>query len=209
MLSAGGSLQWAREVLYADRLAAARTDAARDAIYTAMIDEAAQTEPDPRLAFQPYLTGERCPYPHPHARGAFLGLTRGHSRAALVRAVLEGITLGMARQLELMRGLGVPIREVRLAGGGARHPWWRQLQADIYNVKCVSMRSEEGSALGAALLAAVGVGAFESVVAASQAAVKVARTYNPVAARTKRYRAGAVWLRQTYETLEPLYRGVR
>lgn len=206
MLSAGGSLQWARAVLYADRLKAARTDAARDALYTAMIAEAVAADGDDGLVFHPYLTGERCPYPHPHARAAFVGLTRRHSRGDLVRAVLEGITLGMARQLDLMRALGMPIREVRLAGGGARNPWWRQLQADVYGCRCVSMRSEEGSALGAALLAAVGVGAFKSVPAASAAAAETQHTYRPRAARHRHYAAVAARLRQTYETLEPLYR---
>lgn len=206
MLSAGGSLQWAREVFYADRLAAARTDAARDAIYAAMIKEAAATSGDDGLLFHPYLTGERCPYPHPHARAAFIGLTRAHTRGVLVRAVLVGITLGMNRQLELIRSLGLPIREVRLAGGGARNAWWRQLQADVYGCRCVSMRAEEGSALGAALLAAVGAGAFSSVPAASQAAAQVQLTYKLVASRTKHYRVLAARLRETYETLEPLYR---
>lgn len=206
MLAAGGSLQWAREVFCADRLAAARTDAARDALYAALIAEAARSPAQEAPLFHPYLTGERCPYAHPHARGAFLGLTRGHARGALLRAVLEGITLGMGRQIELMRGLGVPIREVRLAGGGARNAWWRQLQADVYGCRCVAMRSEEGSALGAALLAAVGAGAFRSVPAASRAAARVQATYRPVAARTRHYRALGERLRRTYETLEPLYR---
>jgi xylulokinase len=206
MLAAGGSLQWAREVLYADRLAAARTDAAHDALYAAMIADAAESAGDDALAFHPYLTGERCPYPHAHARAAFIGLTRRHGRGALVRAVLEGVTLNMARQIELMRGLAVPIREVRLAGGGARNPWWRQLQADIYGCRCVSMHSAEGSALGAALLAAVGTGAYPNVPAACRAAVRVAHSYRPVAARTRHYRRLAAQLRQTYAALEPLYR---
>lgn len=206
MLSGGGSLQWAREVLYADQLAKARTAAARDAIYTTMIKEAAAAESGDTPVFHPYLTGERCPYPHPHARGAFLGLTRDQGRGALVRAVLLGITLGMHRQLELMRALGVPIREVRLAGGGARNAWWRQLQADVYGVRCVSMRSEEGSALGAALLAAVGAGAFKSVPAASRAAAQVKETYRPVRSAAQRFRAAAARMRATYEALEPLYR---
>jgi xylulokinase len=206
MLSAGGSLHWARAVLYADRLKATRTDAQRDAIYGAMIAEAAAAERDATLVFHPYLTGERCPYAHPHARGAFVGLTRRHGRSALVRAVLEGITLGLARQLDLMRALRVPIREVRLAGGGARNPWWRQLQADVYGCRCVAMRSEEGSALGAALLAAVGAGAFPDVPAASRAAAHSQHSYRPVAARHRHHQALAARLRDTYEILEPSYR---
>jgi xylulokinase len=206
MLSAGGSLQWAREVLYGERLRAARTGAARDALYTAMIAEAAVADGNAALVFHPYLTGERCPYPHPHARAALVGLTRCHGRGELVRAVLEGVTLGMGRQLDLMRALGVPVREVRLAGGGARNPWWRQLQADVYGCRCVSMRSEEGSALGAALLAAVGTGAFKDVPSASRAAAQVQHVYRPRAARHRHYAAVARRLRATYETLEPLYR---
>jgi len=205
MLSAGGSLQWAREVLYADRLAAAKTDAARDALYTAMIAEAAAAPDDDGVVFHPYLTGERCPYPHPHARAAWLGLTRAHGRGTLVRAVLEGITLGMGRQVEMMRALGVPIREVRLAGGGARNAWWRQLQADVYGTPCVATKSEEGSALGAALLAAVGAGVFRTVPDASAAAVQVSARYRPRPARTRRYRALSARLHELYERLEPHY----
>ena len=206
MLSAGGSMQWAREVFYAGELAKARNDAARDALYTTMIADAVAAG-DSSLLFHPYLTGERCPYAHPHARGAFVGLMRGHSRGSLVRAVLEGVTLGMGRQLELMRTLGVTIREVRLAGGGARNPWWRQLQADVYGVRCAAMRSEEGSALGAALLAAAGAGAFKTVTAASAAAAQTQSTCQPVAARTRHYRTLGTEMRATYELLEPQYRG--
>ncbi len=206
MLSAGGSLQWAREVFYADRLAAARTSAARDALYTAMIAEAARASADDLPVFHPYLTGERCPHAHPHARGAFVGLTRAQTRGTLLRALIEGITLNLARQLDLIRNSGVPIREVRLAGGGARNPWWRQLQADTYGVRCVALRSEEGSALGAALLAGVGVGAFPSVPAACAATITSAKSYRPHPARTRQYAARAPRLAATYAALEPLYR---
>ena len=206
MLSAGGSLHWARDVFYADRLTAAKTDAARDALYTAMIAEAAAAPLQSDLVFHPYLTGERCPYPHAHARAAFLGATRSDTRGSLVRAVLEGVTLGMARQIELMRALGVPSREVRLAGGGARNKWWRQLQADVYGTRCTVLASEEGSALGAALLAAVGAGAFKSVPAASATAATVRATYRPDARRHCHYAQLAARMQRTYGALEPLYR---
>jgi len=208
MLSAGGSLQWARQVLYADRLRKARSAAARDRLYADMIGEAAKADDGGTLLFHPYLTGERCPYPHPHARAALLGLTRRHARGAIVRAVLEGITLGMARQIELMRDLGVPVEEVRLAGGAARNAWWRQLQADVYGVRCAVMRSEEGSALGAAILAGVGVGAFGDVVAACQRLVRVRQTLRPRAERTRYYRERAAQMRESYELLEPWYRRI-
>ena len=206
MLSAGGSLQWAREVLYADRLAAARTPAARDALYAAMIAEAAEASADDVPLFHPYLTGERCPHAHPHARAAFVGLTRTHTRGALLRALLEGVTLNLASQLTLMRNAGVPVREVRLAGGGARNLWWRQLQADIYGVKCIALRSEEGSALGAALMAGVGVGAFPDVPTACATTVDSAAGYRPRAAQARVYAARARRLAAAYAALEPFYR---
>lgn len=207
MLSAGGSLQWAREVFYADRLAEVRTEAQRDALYADMIAAAAEAPHNDAIVFHPYLTGERCPYAHPHARAAFIGSIRADTREVLVRAVLEGITLGMRRQLELMEAARVPVREVRLAGGGARDAWWRQLQADVYGRRCVAMRSEQGSALGAALLAGVGAGVFRDVPAACRATVRIAEVYRPRRALARRYAALAAWMQATYETLEPLYRG--
>lgn len=212
MLSAGGSLQWARRVLAADRLAKARTPASRDAIYDELLAEAAASaaasgadakENADSLLFLPYLTGERCPYPHPHARGAWLGLTARHQRGDLVRAVVEGVTLGMERQLQLMRAAGVPIREVRLAGGGARNVWWRQVQADAYGVRCATMESEEGSALGAAILAAAGTGRFANVEAACRAVVRVRESLRPRAAQTRRLRELSARAARIYESIEP------
>lgn len=206
MLSAGGSLQWARGVLMSDRLRKARSGSERDAVYSAMIREAAKSPGDDTLIFLPYLTGERCPYADPHARGAWVGLTARHTRGDLLRAVLEGITLGMGRQLQIMRSQGVKTREIRLAGGAARSAWWRQLQADVYGVRCLQMRSEEGSALGAAILAAVGAGLFRNLRSACASAVGSRQTYRPNAARNKRYQALSRTGAEIYERLEPLYR---
>ncbi len=206
MLSAGGSLQWLREVLYADRLKQARSERDKDALYTEMLEEAAAAPEADAALFHPYLTGERCPYPHPHARAAWVGLSRRHGRGDLVRAVVEGVTLGMARQIEIMRSQGVSIREVRLAGGAARNPWWRQLQADAYNAACVTLASEEGSALGAALLAAVGVGAFRNMTAAAAQSARTGNLHRPNKARSRRYQQLLERGAASYEALEPIYR---
>lgn len=208
MLSAGGSLQWARSVLAADELRRARRAEQRDALYRALIAEAAGIDEDTADAplFLPYLTGERCPYPHPHARGAWIGLRAEHRRGDLTRAVLEGITLGMAAQLELMRGAGLRIREVRLAGGGARDAWWRQLQADVYGCRCVRMATEEGSAMGAAILAGVGGGVFASIAAACRRACRGAERLRPRRALTAKYRRRGELAGRYYARLEPLFR---
>jgi xylulokinase len=208
MLSAGGSLQWLRETLYATELAQARRPADRDALYTRIITEAAHTDDDDSdpLLFHPYLTGERCPHPHPHARGGWIGLTRRHKRGHLARAVLEGITFGMTQQIEMLRDLGVPVREVRLAGGGARSAWWRQLQADAYGARALTMRTEEGSALGAAILASVGAGAFKDVPTACAKLVATRREHKPDRKRTAALVARRALSEAAYARLEALYR---
>ena len=110
------------------------------------------------LLFLPYLTGERTPYPDPQARGAFVGLTLRHGKAHLVRSVLEGVSFGLRDSLELIKGLGVPITQVRASGGGARSAVWRQIQADVFGAELVLVNVTEGAAFGAALLAGVGAG---------------------------------------------------
>src|SRR5690606_37271460 len=125
------------------------------------------------LYFLPYLTGERTPHADPCARGAWIGLTPRHSQPHLVRSVLEGATFAMKDSLELIKGLGVPIRQIRVSGGGARSEFWRQLQADIYGQDVVTINAEEGPAYGVALLAAVGTGYFTNVEEACSATISV------------------------------------
>lgn len=171
MLSAAGSLEWARRVL------------APDVPYAALFAEAAQSPPGARgLVFLPYLTGERCPHPDPLARGGWIGLTSRHTRGDLVRAVLEGVTFAMRQMLDLVRAIGVPVEHVRLGGGGAKSAFWQQLQADIYDQPVDILDADEGPALGAALLAGVGRGVWPSVSAACRAAISVARTLAPATA---------------------------
>jgi xylulokinase len=192
MLSAGGSLQWLRNTLFADQVAAAKKGK-KDlgSVYEGMIKEASQAPPGCEdLFFLPYLTGERCPYPDPKARGGWIGLTIRHDRGAMIRAVLEGITYGMRDQVEIMRQRGVKISEVRAGGGGAASPWWRQLQADMYRAKVVTINTTEGAAYGVALLAAVATGEFKSVSEACRAAIKVTNTKFPLRKTAAVYDAG-------------------
>ncbi len=168
MLSAAGSLQWAREALFPSES------------FEALLDEASGAPSGCEgLVFLPYLTGERCPHPDPDARGGWIGLTARHTRAHLVRAVVEGVTLGMGQILDLVRASGVPVERVRLGGGGARSPFWRQLQADIYGVPVALTNTEEGPALGAALLAGVGAGIWPSVPDACAATIRETQSIAP------------------------------
>ncbi len=168
MLSAAGSLQWARDTLFPLES------------FESLATEAEIVPPGCEgLIFLPYLTGERCPHPDPEARGGWIGLTARHTRAHLVRAVIEGVTFAMGQILDLVRSTGVPVERVRLGGGGAKSALWRQMQADVYGVPVATTNSEEGPAFGAALLAGVGIGAWPSVAAACAATITETQTVSP------------------------------
>jgi len=171
VLSAGGSFQW-----YRNHIGKAEVDAAKARgidPYFLLTDEAALAGPGAEgLFFLPYLTGERTPHFDPDAKGGWIGLTVRHGRPHLVRSVLEGATYAMRDSLELIREMGVSIREIRVSGGGARNPLWRQIQADVYGVDVHTVNATEGPAFGVALLAQVGIGGFSSVPEACDATIR-------------------------------------
>lgn len=153
------------------------------------------------MFFLPYLSGERTPHLDPDARGAFVGLRAHHTRADLTRAVMEGVVFSLRDGLEIMRGLGLEIRVARATGGGARSPFWRQLQADILNLPMQRTVADEGPAYGAALLAGVGVGAFQDMREAS-ATVRLADNVNePIPENVRRYESIYPTYRQLYPAL--------
>ncbi len=131
------------------------------------------------LMWAPYLFGERTPHLDPEARAAFVGITASHTRGHFIRAILEGVAFSLLDTLTLFRELGVPVKAIRLGGGGARGPLWRQIQADVYGQPVELLEAEEGGAFGAALLAGAGIGVWESVEAACAATVRVAETIAP------------------------------
>ena len=153
------------------------------------------------LLFLPYLTGERTPHLDPLARGAFVGLTSRHTLAHMCRAVMEGVVYAMRDGLEIMRGLGVPITQIRATGGGARSPLWLQMQADIYGAEVATLVAEEGPAYGAALLAGVGAGVFTDVNDAVERCVAVASITQPDAASSARYDTVYAIYHDTYAAL--------
>jgi len=169
MLSAAGSLRWYRDTF--------APDLDFDTLLRPAGEIAAGSE---GLVFLPYLTGERTPHPDPLARGAFVGLTVRHRFAHMTRSVLEGVSYGLRDSFELMKHAGLKnIDQVRITGGGARSPLWRQILADVFNTEIVTVNTTEGAAYGAALLAAVGVGAYDSVTDACDATIQVTGKTDP------------------------------
>jgi xylulokinase len=131
------------------------------------------------LMWAPYLFGERTPHLDPEARAAFVGITASHTRGYFIRAILEGVAFSLRDTLTLFRELRVPVKAIRLGGGGARGALWRQIQADVYGHPVELLEAEEGGAFGAALLAGTGIGVWASVEAACAATVRVAETIAP------------------------------
>jgi xylulokinase len=178
MLSAAGSFRWYRDAL-GDVERAQAEETGRD-VYDVLTGAAAEVPPGCEgLLFLPYLTGERMPYADPNARGVFFGLTLRHGKPHMTRAVLEGVSYGLRDLLELMRALGLSIEQVRASGGGARSPLWRQILADVFDTEIVTVNVTEGAAYGAALLAGVGAGMYDSVAAACDAAIRVTGRTGP------------------------------
>lgn len=170
---AGLSLRWFR-----DQFGAGKDDG-RDP-YDRLAEEAAKTPPGADgLLWTPYLMGERTPHLDPNARGALVGITAQHTRAHVIRAILEGVAFSLRDSLTLFREIGVPVSSIRLGGGGARSPLWQQIQADIYGMPVELIGADEGAAYGAALLAGVGCRNWPTVDAACESAVRVAKRVDP------------------------------
>jgi xylulokinase len=206
-LSAGGSLQWfCNELCKADKVVAKR---AKTEVYDQLTDEAQGVPPGSNgLFFLPYLSGERTPHADPDARGCFVGLTLAHTRGHLVRAIMEGVTYSMRDSLEIFEKLGVPIRQIRASGGGSRSPLWRQIQADMFGRRVVTINSEEGPAYGVALLAAVGAGAFQRIEEACDATIRVVQeTTSNRAAKACYNRAFPIY-QQLYHSLKNDFKSI-
>lgn len=165
MLSAGGSLQWAVEVL-------SDPAADRDDRYIRLLEAAAAAPPGAEgLYFLPYLAGERTPHMDPDARGAWIGLSLAHGRGHLVRAVLEGVAFGLRDALRRLEALEQAPPVLRLAGGGLRNWLWRDILTAVLDRPVRLDTAPRGPAVGAAMLAAVGGGVHASVAAAVEAMV--------------------------------------
>jgi xylulokinase len=184
-LSAGGSLSWWRDVVGGD--------------FDDLVGAASKVPPGAEgLIFLPYLSGERTPHLDPGARGAFFGLTARHGQAHMTRAVMEGVVFSLRDGLEIMRGLGVPVEDVRATGGGARSALWRGLQADVYGEPIRRTAADEGPAYGAALLAGVAAGTYADVGEASSVVRLREEVTEPDPERSKVYE-------EHYEVYRSLY----
>lgn len=191
---AGLSLQWMRKELMPGEE------------YDQLMAQASTAERGSQgLFWLPYLMGERTPHLDAKARGAWIGLTARHSKADLIRSLVEGVSFSQKDGLDIIEGLNVSVQSVRLSGGGARSPFWRQLMADVLNKRVVTLTTQEGSAYGAALLATVGTGAYSSVEEACRAAIAEQDSVTPSEAAAEAYRTLHATYKEIYPALKPIY----
>jgi len=192
-LSAGGSLRWFRDTLCQPEIDT----------YDTIVAKALKVAPGSEgLIFLPYLAGERTPHTDANARGVFLGLTLRHTKSHMARAVLEGITMSLKDCFELGREFGLAPQKICLSGGGARSEIWQQLTADIFGIEVARIGVDEGPAYGAAILATITAGFYDSVEQACNALISTKDSKLPDPSVAKAYG-------ELYSLYKPLYTTLR
>jgi xylulokinase len=174
--------------------------------YDLLAEEAATAPPGCEgLFWLPYLMGERTPHLDPKARAALLGLTASHHRAHVIRAILEGVAYSLKDTFTIFEEMKIPVRSIRLGGGGARSPQWRQIQADVYGQEVEILEAAEGAAYGAAILAGTGSGAWASVDEACDSTIHSGTRIAPSPIDSATMQNGYRAYRKIYPALRPLF----
>ena len=155
--------------------------------------------------FLPYLMGERSPHNDPNARGTFIGLTMDNTRADMTQAVLEGVAFALRDSLEVAKSLGIKIERTKICGGGAKSPLWRKIIANVLNLKVDILESEEGPALGGAMLAAVAAGEYAGVEEIASKLVRVVDTVEPDPDIAEKYEKKYAQFKEIYPALKPVF----
>ena len=197
--SAGLSLRWFRDNFVPP--GDGKTDP-----YDMLTAEAKKVPPGADgLLWTPYLMGERTPHLDPYARAALVGLTASHTRGHVVRAILEGVAFSLKDSFTIFGEMKVPISNIRLGGGGAKSPLWRQIQADVYGNDVETIEQEEGAAYGAAILAGVGAKMWSSVDDACKQIVRVRERIKPQADAAKTMTASYAAFRRVYPATKTIF----
>ena len=197
MLNAAGAIKWWNESIFDNE------------DYVAYYDSVVRASGNDNLFFLPYLTGERAPINDPYAKGVLYGMGVHHTKKDLDFAVVEGVTFALRDSFELIKNLGVDIKRVRITGGGAKSNVWAQLIADIFNVEVVKIAAEEGPALGAAILAMVGVGTFKDVETACKEIVELSTVFTPNKELVSKFNQKYAAFTKLYPALKDLYKEIK
>ena len=156
--------------------------------------------------YLPYLMGERSPHNDPKVRAMFMGISMDTTREEMTQAVLEGVAFGLRDSLEVARSLGIPIERTKICGGGAKSLLWKKIIANVMNLKVDVIESEEGPALGAAILASVGCGEYPDVETAAEQIVHVIETIEPEEDLVAKYEERYQKFQKIYPAIKGLFR---
>ena len=202
-LTAGGAYRWYRDELCKAEDIQAKAEGRN--VYDVMGELAEESVPGAHgVVFTPYLTGERCPYPDPNARGSFYGLTLGTKKGDITRSVMEGVTYSLRQLVDIMGGFAKN-EKVYASGGGSASQLWRQMQADIFDLPVYTMSAaSEGGAYGAIMVAGVGAGVWKDLTEAASI-VKMETETLPIRENQKRYMDSFEIYAKLYPALKPVY----
>ncbi|MFT5875096.1 MAG: xylulokinase [Clostridium sp.] len=170
------------------------------------LDEARNAKIDDSLFYLPYLMGERTPHNDPYCRGTFIGMNMTHERSHMTRAILEGVAFSLRDTFEIMKKMGINIPVISINGGGSKSRLWCEIIADVMDVKVIKLNTNEGPAYGAAILAAVGCGVFDSVEAACNLFIKVTESIEPNKAHAQLYNKKYEKFKLIYPATKELFR---
>lgn len=200
----GGNLRW-----YRDQFGAVEQQVASHrgvSAYVVFDEDAARVPPGAdHLIFLPCLMGAMAPTWNDAARGTFMGFTLAHTRAHFARAILEGSAYAVRDILERFQGMGLPLRELRVMGGGAKSALWNQIKANVTGLPVSVPQTTETTALGAACLALVGLGVCKDLQEASERTVRIAQRFTPDRNVQSKYDAMYALYRETYFALLPTF----
>ena len=196
-LAAASSLKWWVENIVASN------------DFNSLLDEANRSDIKNDIYFLPYLMGERTPHNDPYARGTFIGIDMTTERKDMTRAVLEGVAFSLRDTFEIMNTMGIVISEITINGGGAKSQLWCQIISDVLNVKVNKVNSDDGPAYGAAILATVGYGLFNSVEEACYTFIKVSETIYPNEDNVLLYKSKYRKFKEIYPSLKLLFSKLR
>lgn len=195
--AAGLSLKWYRDNFCGEEISKAEKFGIDPYVLMDKEAESVNIGSD-KLIYLPYLNGERTPHLDNNARGVFAGLAVMHGKKHMIRAVMEGVTYSLRDCVEVLKGMNVPLADMAVCGGGSKSPLWRQMLADVFDLKVKTLTSNQGAALGAAILAMVGTGEYKTVEQACAAIIKEKDVHRPVAENLAQYE-------KTYEIFSQLY----
>lgn len=193
-LAAGSSLNWYKDTFTPEQS------------FETLLDDINEISPgSDGLLFAPYISGERTPYTDSKIRGTFLGIDINHTRNHFSRAVLEGITYSLRDSQEIMRTyFNKSFKQIVSVGGGAKNKDWLQMQADIFNTPVVTLETEQGPGMGAAMIAAVGAGWFTDFKECSDVFVNYQSEVQPNLENVKKYEKSYAIYREIYPTIKDL-----